>query len=204
MCRFTALLALIFGLASACFASDYEDLITDLARFDALSASFTQTVTYDNGQSGPSASGEMKLQRPKMFYWHLVAPSEQIVVADGQYLWVYDPDLEQVVRRNQSQHDAIPAMLLSGRLGEMKDLVSVQKVIKSRVTHYHVTILEPEEQQQHIEISFADNQLISMTIHNALGQANHFSFSDVKSYRSLDKHWFEFSAPKGVDVMLEN
>ena len=73
MCRFVALLALIFGLASACFASDYEDLITDLARFDALSANFTQTVTYDNGQSGPSASGEMKLQRPKMFYWHCIS-----------------------------------------------------------------------------------------------------------------------------------
>ncbi len=191
--------------SSLAYAGDYEDLVDDLSHFNALSAKFVQTVTYDNGKEGPSSQGEMKLQRPRSFYWHIMSPSEQIVVADGRYLWVYDPDLEQVVRRRQDQQDTIPALLLSGHIHDIKEAMQVKKTQNlSGGNAYAIRIEKKDGQSQIIHMTFRQKRINTMTIENELGQSNRFTFSHVSTYSQLPRSLFDFKPPKGVDVMIED
>jgi outer membrane lipoprotein carrier protein len=79
------------------------------------SAEFTQTVTTPDGSRRRTSSGTFEFSRPNRFRFSYTAPFEQLIVADGQRLWVYDPDLNQVISRKQSSAlSATPAALLAG------------------------------------------------------------------------------------------
>jgi outer membrane lipoprotein carrier protein len=78
-------------------------------------AQFTQTVVDRNGRAMKSANGTFELSRPGKFRWSVEKPYKQLLVGDGQRVWVYDEDLNQVIVRKVG--DALggtPAALLSG------------------------------------------------------------------------------------------
>ena len=86
------------------------------ARARRLQAQFKQVLTDRNGQSVDEASGTLAISRPDRFRWDYREPYEQVIVADGTRIWIYDSDLEQVtVRKLDETLSATPAMLLSGR-----------------------------------------------------------------------------------------
>ena len=79
-------------------------------------AHFTQTVTDKNGRMVQQASGEFAIARPGKFRWSVDKPYQQLLVGDGERVWIYDPDLNQVVkRRNDQALGSTPAALLAGR-----------------------------------------------------------------------------------------
>lgn len=195
---------ILLTLTYPVMASDYDDLVNDLSQFNSLSANFSQSVSYENGQEGPSAYGQMKLLRPQSFYWHIQSPSEQLIVTDGHYLWIYDPDLEQVVRRKQSKNDSVPALLLSGHIESIKHRLTVKKLSQAPVRKYHILMTEKDGQTKSIEMSFRQGRIESMLIHDDLGQKNLFLFKSVAINNTIAKRWFDFTPPKGVDVMIED
>lgn len=69
-------------------------------------AEFTQTVTAPprDGQPGRTrvSSGVFEFARPDRFRFSYRKPFEQTIVADGQTLWLHDPDLNQVTAREQA------------------------------------------------------------------------------------------------------
>ena len=78
----------------------------DLDRFSEnvqnLSANFEQQVFDDTGTALDAASGTLALARPNRFRWDYLEPEEQRIVADGDNIWIYDVELEQVSVRPQS------------------------------------------------------------------------------------------------------
>ncbi|NIL95435.1 MAG: outer membrane lipoprotein carrier protein LolA, partial [Woeseiaceae bacterium] len=59
--------------------------------------------------------GALSIKRPGRFLWRYAEPVEQLVVADGTNLWIYDVELEQAtVTLLEDVVAASPAMLLSG------------------------------------------------------------------------------------------
>ena len=86
-----------------------------LASLKTLSADFVQVVRNRDGQVVDRASGTLSLSRPDRFRWDYRQPYLQTIVADGERLWLYDSDLEQVtVRALEAGLGSTPAMLLSG------------------------------------------------------------------------------------------
>ena len=76
--------------------------IEELQKFVSFSATgqatFIQRV-YDNaGVLVQESSGDIKFSRPGKFKWHYLEPYEQLLVGDGEFLWVYDKDLQQVTQ----------------------------------------------------------------------------------------------------------
>src|SRR6185369_16836028 len=63
-------------------------------------AEFTQVVTgpAKEGQAGRSktSTGTFEFTRPNRFRFDYKKPFEQVIVADGQTLWLFDVDLNQV------------------------------------------------------------------------------------------------------------
>src|SRR5689334_18285165 len=72
----------------------------------SVSADFDQRVADANGGAGRSSHGTLALKAPRQFRWDVTAPYKQLIVADGEKVWVYDPDLEQVTVRAQGTEEA--------------------------------------------------------------------------------------------------
>ena len=78
-------------------------------------AEFTQTVTSPDGVKKKSSSGSFDFARPNRFRFAYAKPFEQTIVGDGEKVWIYDADLNQVSSRKLGQAlGATPAALLAG------------------------------------------------------------------------------------------
>ncbi|HRP73828.1 MAG TPA: outer membrane lipoprotein chaperone LolA, partial [Luteimonas sp.] len=98
-CRW--LLVAVAMLAGLAHAGAREQLDSFTKGLKGLDGQFTQTVFDDNGRVRESSNGRVALSAPRLFRWEYVKPYPQLIVADGDTVWVYDPDLEQVSRRPQ-------------------------------------------------------------------------------------------------------
>lgn len=198
----SACLLLIAVPAFAGEALDRLQAFTDDLR--SFAAKFEQTRYDENKQPVRESSGMAYLQRPGKFRWAYQEPYRQIIVADGERLWIYDADLEQVTVRKAKQALATaPIMLLSGAapLSEqfrMRDLGQREGL--------HWVELRPKVDDSDFERIFLgldDQALRVMELHDRFGQTTQIRFSDVRMNADIDPSRFEFEPPEGVDVIGE-
>ena len=105
----------LFGFATVAGAATLDRLRAFVRETQTARAQFTQTVVSRNGGAAKTANGTFELSRPGKFRWNVEKPYKQLLVGDGQRVWVFDEDLNQVIVRNMG--DALggtPAALLSG------------------------------------------------------------------------------------------
>src|SRR5690606_25502209 len=82
-----------------------EELSRFTAGLQGLEGRFTQQVSDPNGRITETSSGTVAVSAPRLFRWQYVKPFEQLIVADGRKLWIYEPDLEQVTVRAQGEEE---------------------------------------------------------------------------------------------------
>jgi outer membrane lipoprotein carrier protein len=98
-------LALAATLASPLAqAGAREKMVAFTSGLKGLDGRFEQQVFGGDGPAQTS-SGTVKLSAPRQFRWEYLKPAPQLIVADGNQVWIYDPDLEQVTVRNQSAEE---------------------------------------------------------------------------------------------------
>lgn len=78
------------------WADAASDLQQRLDKVKSFHATFEQKVTDGSGASVQEGAGEMWVQRPNLFNWHMTAPDESVLISDGKTLWFYNPFVEQV------------------------------------------------------------------------------------------------------------
>ena len=113
------------GLSPACAeAEGHERLDRFFEKVNTFKASFIQVVLDENLLALEESNGLLWIARPGRFRWDYESVHAQTIVADGQVLWVYDVELEQVTRREQkSAIGQTPAVLLSG--GQQLSLIHI-------------------------------------------------------------------------------
>ncbi|MBI1846545.1 MAG: outer membrane lipoprotein chaperone LolA, partial [Candidatus Rokubacteria bacterium] len=95
-------LVLIFALlpARSAAAQSLEDVVAGVegayARIADLKADFIQQAFNKSLGQTIKAEGTVYLKRPGKMRWEYRSPAPQQIVSDGQSLWVYTPDLNQV------------------------------------------------------------------------------------------------------------
>src|SRR3990172_7508337 len=107
-------IAAIFLFASvSAFAGPTRQALDEyLAQFRTLQAQFEQTVINEKGKTLESSKGKVYLQRPGKFHWDYEQPYVQSIIGDGQKVWIYDQDLEQVtIRPMQKAIGSTPALI---------------------------------------------------------------------------------------------
>src|SRR5690606_28759290 len=72
----------------------------------SLEGDFEQQVFNGDGSLREEATGTVALKAPRLFRWQYDTPYEQLVVADGTHVWLYDVDLEQVTVKRQADQEA--------------------------------------------------------------------------------------------------
>jgi outer membrane lipoprotein carrier protein len=174
-----------------------------LASVKTLSADFAQVVRNRDGQVVDRASGTLSLSRPNRFRWDYQKPYLQTIVADGERLWLYDSDLEQVtVRALEAGLGSTPAMLLSGS-GKVGDAFS--SVALEREGEWTWARLRPKQENSdfdRVSLAFdARGELAAMELSDKLGQATVIEFGKVRRNPALEASLFRFVPPPGADVI---
>jgi chaperone LolA len=198
------LLALCANLTFAAndVAAGRQKVESFLQGLQSLQAQFKQTLTDRNGQALEQASGTLAISRPDRFRWDYRDPNEQLIVADGSRIWLYDADLQQVtVRKLDDTLSATPAMLLSGQ-GNLQDNFNVMQASQDGGVFW--VRMEPKRDDtdfKWVRLGFDGAVLKFMELADKLGQTTHLEFAQVERNPALDPSRFTFTVPPGADVI---
>ena len=165
-----------------------------------LQADFDQRVVDSNNQLLQSSQGHMWIMRPGRFRWDYETPYRQQLVADGQRLWSYDEDLEQVtVQAAAEVLTATPAMLLSGDQ-PLDDVFNIQA---SGPDSVQLTPKSDDSNVTGLQLYFAGKLLQRITAQDNFGNTTTLTFFNLERNPELQATLFHFKPPAGADVVGE-
>jgi outer membrane lipoprotein carrier protein len=218
MKRFFATFLIAASVGTAC-ANGLESLETFVKTVSSGRADFTQVVTAParEGQTARSktSSGTFAFSRPNRFKFLYQKPFEQSIVADGQTLWLYDADLNQVTARKQSAAlGSTPAALIAAApdlRALQADFTLAAAPEKDGLEWVVATPKAKDGQLQAVRVGFRAGkqpaaqtaELAALEILDSFGQRSVLTFSQVEVNPSLPKDAFQFTSPKGADVIRQ-
>ena len=163
---------------------------------------FTQVVTDKNGRVVQTVSGQFDLARPGRFRWSVEKPYKQLLVGDGQKVWVFDPDLNQVIVRNMGDAlGASPAALLAGKADVESAFSWKDQPVAEGLDWLQATPLAKESTFSEIRLGFDANGLVALELFDAFGQKSVVRFTAFERNPKLAPDLFKFTPPKGADVI---
>ncbi len=194
-------LSLPFSLAAAAPAG-VGRMHAFLQDVKTLKADFQQTVLDSNGKQVKQSTGTLSIKRPNRFRWDYAKPNEEVIVADGKRLWLYDVQLSQVtVKPLNDTLAASPAVLLSGSndveksftvadLGEKDGLAWVSLIPKVKDTDF-----------ESVRLGFKGEDVSVMELKDNLGNTTRIEFDHVQRNVTVGDDSFNFTPPSGADVI---
>ena len=201
----SACLVLASPMASA---GDSGPAQSSLERFSAglesLHARFSQRVITPEGVVENEGEGEVWLQTPGLFRWASEGDYPELIVADGQYVWMYDEMLEQVTVKPQSeQAENSPLMLLTDPAGLERQFTITEAGQHEGVDLLTLESSNPESEFDRVLLGFEQDQLVLMGLEDAFGLRTEIRFSELIRNLPLDPGLFRFEPPPGTDVVGE-
>ena len=169
-------------------------------------AGFRQTIEVPDVGSKVESAGRFYFAKPGLVRWEYTEGPPQTVVGDGKWLWLYQPDLEQVYK--------IPYDKAFGR-GGLVELLAGRQGVSER---YSASLTRPDastvrimlkslnEGAGNLEVTLAADtfDLREVTVHDAAGSTTHLTFAQPLRNRGIDKERFTFTPPPAVDIISDN
>lgn len=195
--------AALLGVAATAAHADAVDTLREFVRdVKTGSAAFTQTVTSPDGAKKKTSSGTFEFARPNRFRFVYTKPFAQTIVADGQKVWIHDPDLNQVSSRKADQAlGTTPAALLTGGSLDKDFDLSPQPAKDGLAWAQAVPKQKEGAVFQSLRVGFKGKDLAAVEIVDSFGQRSRLDFSNVVANASLPAEAFRFVVPKGADVI---
>ncbi len=169
---------------------------------NTFEARFEQKVLDESMVEIDEGQGRVWVQRPGLFRWDYAPPDAQEIVGDGENVWIYDLELEQITVRNQFQTlGKSPALLLAGS-GNLEENYRIEE-IGTQGRYDWVNLIPKTENSgfQEVHIGFEDNRLRLMEMKDNLGQTTRIVFVDLKENSDILPATFHFIPPEGVDII---
>ncbi|TWH76825.1 outer membrane lipoprotein carrier protein [Azomonas agilis] len=197
-------MGLVHAQAAAPANTSVQKLSELLSRAQTLSGRFSQLSLDSSGTRLQESKGEMSLKRPGQFYWHTDQPMEQVLVSNGEKVWLYDPDLEQVtIRKLDKRLTHTPALLLSGSLANISENFDVSHRETGEIADFTLKPKGKDSMFDSLRLSFRNGVINDMQLVDNVGQRTNIQFSEIKLNPNLPANRFVFEIPKGVDVISE-
>lgn len=193
-------------LAASMAHADAVEALREFARdVKTGRASFTQVVTSPDGAKKKSSSGSFEFARPNRFRFAYNKPFEQLIVSDGQKVWLYDADLQQAsVRPMDRALGATPAALLAGAAldkdFELRALPAAQGLDWVQATP---RAKDDNANVQTLRVGFKGKTLAAIELVDGFGQRSLLTFTDLATNQALAVDVFRFVPPKGVEVLAQ-
>ena len=169
---------------------------------NSVSASFEQQVFGANGGPGKTSHGTLALKAPRQFRWDTAAPFKQLIVADGEKVWIYDTDLEQVTVRAQGNEEAHSPLTVLTDLSQLdRDFVTSEQGEHDGLVWLRLKSKDKDPQFEYCDLGLDTNGLERMRFRDTFGNSTEIRFSAWQRNPKLAGDLFKFTPSKGVDVI---
>jgi outer membrane lipoprotein carrier protein len=202
------LLLAVLSVTSCAALADEQASVQRLTQLlnqaQTITARFSQLTLDGSGTQLQETAGQLALKRPGLFRWHTDAPMEQLLVSNGEKVWLYDPDLEQVTIQTLDQRlTHTPALLLSGDVSKIQDNFEISHKEGGSVVDFMLKPKSKDSLFDSLRLSFRSGVLNDMQLIDSIGQRTNILFLNVQMNESLDDGQFSFDIPEGADVIQE-
>jgi outer membrane lipoprotein carrier protein len=190
------------------WAGPAEDLEAALAGGETVTARFTQTLVSKGFGAAGTWTGTLSIKRPGKMRWDYDEPRGKTVVADGTWIWAYDPEQKTVYRQPEANQFSprSPALFLAGLapLGETFDIEPATRKNEggAEETVFRLLPKRPQPGLKGMLVALdANGRLARLTVVDHLGAKNRFAFTDVAIDVALPDRLFDFTPPHGARVI---
>ncbi len=202
--RGRVLLFALCAFATVADAATLARLRAFVRETQTLHANFTQVVYDSSGRQTAEVSGAFSIARPGRFRWTVEKPYKQLLVGDGDRVWIYDQDLNQVISRKSDRAlGNTPAALLSGReeveaAFEWRDLPAADGL-----DWLGATPKDKESAFRELRLGFDTSGLAALEVLDNFGQRTLIRLSKLERNPKLNSELFHFTPPAGADVVTD-
>lgn len=183
-------------VASAALSARLQSLKT-------FSTDFTQS-THNRGALDKVLTGTLQARKPGQFRWEVKQPFMQLIVADGTSVFIYDPDLAQLMIRPLGEAwGETPALLFTGDASTLAKQFTVRKSQHGLVTTFHLSPRAKDSLFTELNLSFKGDLPQSMTLLDAGNQRTEVDFLNAQRNIALNDSRFQFTPPPGTDIIRE-
>ena len=202
MLRAMLLLVSLIALNAAAAGPARSRLESFSSGIALVSAHFEQSVIGAKGSRGETSSGKLALKAPRQFRWQTVTPYQQLIVADGNRVWIYDPDLEQVSVRSQGAEEAHSPLSVLTDLSQLDHEFTATEAGEREGMQWLKLVSKAKEPEfAFAELGFDKDNLARMRFEDSLGNTTEIRFSNWQRNPKLPADTFSFTPPAGVDVV---
>jgi len=177
-----------------------------LTQTQTMSAVFSQTLMASDGKVLQESAGHFYLQRPGKFRWNYDSPYEQQIVCDGEHIWVYDVDLEQVTVRKAEEKggNKTPMALIENKATLEQAFEIHERGQAEGLQRVELLSRSDDSDFSRVMLGLDDSGLRTLQLLDQFEQTTNIIFSELKTNTKLDSKLFEFKPPEGVDVFGGN
>ena len=201
---------LIAALPLIASASALDQFKSFVASTKSAKGEFTQRLAKrDDKNAGAlklsnASSGTFLFSRPGKFIWEYKKPYEQLLQADGDKLYIYDKDLNQVtVKKLGNALGSSPAAILFGSNDLEKNFTLKDAGSKDGLEWLEATPKTKDSTFEKIGIGLKDGVPHAMELRDSFGQVSLLSFGKFEKNPPLSTEQFKFTVPKGADVLQQ-
>ena len=200
--RLLFVLFLILSLSAN--ATGLERIKEYFQNIQSASADFHQVVTDKQGHKTQDVTGVMQLQKPNKFRWDYNKPFVQQIIGDGEKIWLFDPELNQVtVRSFTKAAGSSPAALLAGGK-EMERSFVIKDASRKGALEWVLAVPKVGETGfERLFLGFKGDALMEMELHDSFGNRTAIQFINVLRNPKLSADLFKFTPPRDADVLGE-
>jgi outer membrane lipoprotein carrier protein len=198
------LVATMFATAALGAAGALDQFKTFVATTKSARGDFTQTQirATKNAKVAPPSSGTFVFARPGKFVWTYQKPYDQVLQADGETLYIYDKDLNQVTTRKLGNAlGSSPAAILFGSNDLEKNFTLADAGARDGLEWLTATPKSKDTAFEQIGIGLKDGVPQAMELKDSFGSMAVLKFTNFQRNPALGGQTFKFEAPKGADVV---
>lgn len=202
MLRLVFVLAAMVAAASPVTAASLERFQSFVRGTQSAKADFEQKVYDRNKKLVQESRGSFSFVRPGKFRWAFSKPYAQLIVGDGEKVWVHDSDLNQVtVRKLSHALGATPAALISGSADVEKSFDFTDSGDSEGLQWLDAKPKEKDAGFERIRMGFGASGIDAMELVDQFGQTTRLRFTNFERNPKLDPATFRFTPPKGADLL---
>jgi outer membrane lipoprotein carrier protein len=202
--RYRVLVLLLTAFATAAHADPIERFKSFLRTTQSARADFEQKVYGREGKVTQESKGSFVFLRPGRFRWTYAKPLDQVIVGDGERVWIHDRDLNQItVRKISKALGSTPAALLAGASDVEKAFELSDAGARDGLEWLEAKPRDSDAGFERIRMGFSGTGLEAMELTDNFGQTTRLRFSNLQRNPKIDPAEFRFEPPKGADVLGE-
>ena len=193
------LVILLFSLNAIASEADLEKILKITKSFRGQ---FVQKVSDQDGNTIQEVKGHMLFKKPNFFKWVYSEPFKNQIISDGEFLFLYDPDLKQVIITRLSRlGNSSPAMLLVSE--NIKNLFDTENFYDEKNIFWFKSVPKNPNTSSFKEvlIRYDENKLKRMKILDNFDHITDITFLNIIKNESINDAVFLFNLPEGVDVI---